>query len=65
MATKKVFDKMAALFREAWAEADKRPNNLDGPTVAWMMDKIADGFQRENPSFNRERFIAACMKDRS
>lgn len=62
--TRKDYEKFAAMFR------DRRETNLrlahgvrlhamnDATTM--LMHDIADIFQRDNPRFDRERFVNAC-----
>ena len=50
MMTRKHFEVVAAAVAEITTRSDR-----------WLIaNKLANGFEKENPRFDRDRFIAAC-----
>ena len=60
MLTRKVFEQIAASVKKSVDKADETlDTNLYGFATE-MAHELADYFQKENPRFDRERFLDAC-----
>ena len=60
MLTRKVFEQVAASVKKSVDKADETLDaNLYG-FAAEMANELADYFQKENPRFDRDRFLDAC-----
>ena len=60
MLTRKVCEQVAASVKKSVDKADETLDaNLYG-FAAEMANELADYFQKENPRFDRDRFLDAC-----
>lgn len=53
--TKKHFEAIAQLFRETYTEGE-----VEKETVRNLAERMAAMFARENPRFDRNKFLTAC-----
>lgn len=62
MPSKKDFNAVADILRRAEAYDSSRPDYTCGAveTRAYVAHALADLYQRQNPRFDRARFLAAC-----
>jgi hypothetical protein len=62
MLTKQTFKAIAEIIKEARSEQLYRENNNipSDLIVNYIANDLADFFAKENPQFDRDKFIAAC-----
>ena len=63
MLTRKVFEQVAASVKKSVDKADRTYNDELRQFADDMACELADYFQRENPRFDRDRFMKACGFD--
>jgi hypothetical protein len=58
--TKKDYILLARALKDARTHADVEGGDMRTPTVDETSGFIADALQRDNPRFDRDRFLTAC-----
>jgi hypothetical protein len=55
MLTKRDYNTIALILYNVWASSDDYEHLVDE-----IADNLADYFEKDNPNFNRERFLVSC-----
>ena len=63
MLTRKVFEQVAASVKKSVDKADETLDIQLYKFAGEMAKELADYFERENPRFDRDRFMKACGFD--
>lgn len=56
--TRKDYRLIAAVFRTGYKQVAN--NDYERAVVAVMVDRLAEALTKENPRFDREKFLKAC-----
>lgn len=60
--TRKDYNMIAAAMNEVYSRAANNPGRMAEVAASAMVHTVANRLDAENPNFQRQRFLDACMK---